>query len=150
MCAWSRNSAFYQDFLQLEEQANPEGMIYVITDNLSSHASKSTRAWLEDHPRIRHAFIPRAPAGSTCKRAGGGSSGARRWPGSPSPTPTRSPTPPRSPPPSSTPRPALDLGTAPAQATLLPPALCVHPLRNLALAELAELGPAKAGRSSQV
>jgi len=25
------NSAFYQDFLQLEEQANPEGMIYVIT-----------------------------------------------------------------------------------------------------------------------
>ena len=48
MCAASRNSAFYQqDFLQLEEQANPEGMIYVITDNLSSHDSKSTRAWLE-------------------------------------------------------------------------------------------------------
>jgi DDE superfamily endonuclease len=59
MCASSRNSAFYQDFLQLEEQANPEGMIYVITDNLSSHDSKSTRAWLEDHPRIRHAFIPK-------------------------------------------------------------------------------------------
>ena len=58
-CASSRNSAFYQDFLQLEEQANPEGMIYVITDNLSSHDSKSTRAWLEDHPRIRHAFIPK-------------------------------------------------------------------------------------------
>jgi hypothetical protein len=34
-------------------------MIYVITDNLSSHDSKSTRAWLEDHPRIRHAFIPK-------------------------------------------------------------------------------------------
>ena len=59
MCASSRNSAFYQDFLQLEEQANPEGTIYVITDNLSSHDSKSTRAWLEDHPRIRHAFIPK-------------------------------------------------------------------------------------------
>ena len=59
MCAPSRNSAFYQDFLQLEEQANPEGMTYVITDNLSSHDSKSTRAWLEDHPRIRHAFIPK-------------------------------------------------------------------------------------------
>jgi hypothetical protein len=42
MCALSRNSAFYQDFLQL-----------------SSHDSKSTRAWLEDHPRIRHAFIPK-------------------------------------------------------------------------------------------
>jgi len=59
MCAPSRNSAFYQDFLQLEEQANPEGVIYVIADNLSSHDSKSTRAWLEDHPRIRHAFIPK-------------------------------------------------------------------------------------------
>ena len=57
MCAPSRNSAFYQDFLQLAEQANPEGMIYVITGNLSSHDSKATRAWLEDHPRIRHAFI---------------------------------------------------------------------------------------------
>ena len=34
MCASSRNSAFYQDFLQLEEQANPEGTIWVITDNL--------------------------------------------------------------------------------------------------------------------
>ena len=59
LCAPSRNSAFYQDFLQLEEQANPEGAIWVITDNLSSHDSKSTRAWLEDHPRIRHAFIPK-------------------------------------------------------------------------------------------
>jgi len=59
MCASSRNSAFYQDFLQLEEQANPDGTLYVITDNLSSHDSKSTRAWLEDHPRIRHAFIPK-------------------------------------------------------------------------------------------
>ncbi|WP_442799904.1 transposase [Nocardia sp. NBC_01730] len=29
----------------------------MITDNLSSHNSKSTRAWLED-PRIKHAFIP--------------------------------------------------------------------------------------------
>ena len=31
----------------------------MITDNLSSHDSKSTRAWLKDHPRIRHAFIPK-------------------------------------------------------------------------------------------
>jgi len=54
-----RNSAAYRDFLQLEEQANPDGTIYVITDNLSSHDSKSTRAWLEHHPRIRHAFIPK-------------------------------------------------------------------------------------------
>jgi hypothetical protein len=46
-------------WLQRAEHANPEGTIYVITDNLSSHDSKSTRAWLEDHPRIRHAFIPK-------------------------------------------------------------------------------------------
>src|SRR5215510_14741148 len=36
LCAPSRNSAFYQDFLRLEEQANPEGTLYVITGNLSS------------------------------------------------------------------------------------------------------------------
>jgi hypothetical protein len=58
MCALSRNSAFYQDFLQLEEQASPDGAIYVIIGSLSSHDSKSTRAWLEDHPRIRHTLIP--------------------------------------------------------------------------------------------
>ena len=59
LCAPSRNSAFYQDFLQLAEQASPEGTIYLITDNLSSHDSKSTRAWLEGHPRIQHVFIPK-------------------------------------------------------------------------------------------
>ena len=59
MCAPSRHSAAYQDFLQRAEHANPEGTIYVITDNLSSHNSKSARAWLDDHPRIRHAFIPK-------------------------------------------------------------------------------------------
>jgi hypothetical protein len=31
----------------------------VITDNLSSHNSKRTRAWLEHHPRLRHAFNPK-------------------------------------------------------------------------------------------
>jgi DDE superfamily endonuclease len=59
MCAPSRNSAQYQRFLQQAEDANPAGTIYVITDNLSSHNSVSTREWLLDHPRIKHAFIPR-------------------------------------------------------------------------------------------
>jgi hypothetical protein len=59
LCAPSRNSAFYQDFLQLAEQASPEGTIYVVTDNLSGHNSKSALAWLEGHPRIQHAFIPK-------------------------------------------------------------------------------------------
>ncbi|UUU25884.1 transposase [Streptomyces sp. DSM 40750] len=40
------------------EDANPAGDIYVITDNLSSHNSVSTRTWLEDHSRIKHVFIP--------------------------------------------------------------------------------------------
>jgi hypothetical protein len=58
LTASSRNSVNYQRFLQMVEQANPTGDIYVITDNLSSHHSVSTRAWLLDHPRIKHAFIP--------------------------------------------------------------------------------------------
>jgi transposase len=40
------------------EDANPRGQIVIVTDNLSSHDSKATRAWLEGHPRIGHAFIP--------------------------------------------------------------------------------------------
>jgi hypothetical protein len=80
MCASSRNSAFYQDFLQLEEQANPEGTIWVITDNLSSHDSKSTRAWLEDHPRIRQEFAdPDEIACATRVATGQLNARARPW-----------------------------------------------------------------------
>lgn len=46
------------EFLQLLEDANPVGELWIVTDNLSSHNSVSTRAWLEDDPRIHHAFIP--------------------------------------------------------------------------------------------
>ena len=59
MTAPSRNSLHYQQFLHLVEQANPTGEIAVITDNLSSHNSRSTRQWLADHPRIRQVFIPK-------------------------------------------------------------------------------------------
>lgn len=55
----SRNSAGWQRFLALLEQANPTGTIAVITDNLSSHNSVSTREWLIDHPRIQQVFIPK-------------------------------------------------------------------------------------------
>ncbi|MEN1882150.1 transposase [Streptomyces mirabilis] len=58
MTASSRNSVFYQQFLQQVEDANPTGQIWIVTDNLSSHNSLSTRTWLEGHPRIHHAFIP--------------------------------------------------------------------------------------------
>jgi hypothetical protein len=63
MTAPSRNSIGYQRLLAAVEAANPAGTIMVITDNLSSHTSYSTRAWLADHPRIRPTFIPKAPAG---------------------------------------------------------------------------------------
>jgi hypothetical protein len=58
MAATSRNSVFYQQFLQQIEDANPTGELWIVSDNLSSHNSLSTRTWLEDHPRIHHAFIP--------------------------------------------------------------------------------------------
>jgi hypothetical protein len=57
MTAPSRNSVGYQQLLAAVETANPTGTIVVITDNLSSHTSCSTRTWLADHPRIQHAFI---------------------------------------------------------------------------------------------
>jgi transposase len=57
--ASSRNSLNYQRFLQLVEDANPDKEIVIVTDNLSSHDSKSTREWLSGHPRISHAFIPK-------------------------------------------------------------------------------------------
>jgi DDE superfamily endonuclease len=58
LTAPSRNSVGYQQLLAAVEQANPIGELAVITDNLSSHASFSTRAWLAEHPRIRQVFIP--------------------------------------------------------------------------------------------
>ena len=59
LTAPSRNSANYQRFLQLVEQANPTGELVVITDNLSSHTSLATREWLACHPRLRQVFIPK-------------------------------------------------------------------------------------------
>jgi transposase InsO family protein len=59
MTAPSRNSVGYQRLLAAVEAANPAGTIMVITDNLSSHTSASTRTWLADHRRIQHTFIPK-------------------------------------------------------------------------------------------
>jgi len=112
MTAPSRNSANYQRFLGLVEQANPTGTIVVITDNLSSHTSASTRAWLAGHPRIRHAFIPKRACWLNLQEAGGGCSAARRWPGRPSPTRARSPWRPGWRPAGSTPTPARGCGAA--------------------------------------
>ena len=58
-CAPSRNSAHWQEFLARLERANPIGTIAVITDNLSSHRSLATRAWLAGHLRLEQVFIPK-------------------------------------------------------------------------------------------
>lgn len=58
-CALSRNSTGYIALLADIEAANPTGEICVITDNLSSHNSAQTRAWLAEHPRIQQVFIPK-------------------------------------------------------------------------------------------
>src|SRR3712207_252079 len=58
-CAPSRNSAHWQAFPGQLERANPTGAIAVITDNLSSHSSIATRAWLAGPPRLEPVFIPK-------------------------------------------------------------------------------------------
>jgi hypothetical protein len=64
LTALSCNSIGYQQLLA----ANPAGTIVVITDNLSSHTSASTRTWLLDHPASSTPSSPRVPAGSTSRR----------------------------------------------------------------------------------
>jgi DDE superfamily endonuclease len=76
----SRNSAHYQRFLSLVEQANPSGEVVVITDNLSSHPSVATREWLAGHPRIQQVFIPQKACWLNLQEAGGGCSAAKPWP----------------------------------------------------------------------
>lgn len=58
MPARSRNSDNYCRFLAQLEHAHPEGTLFIITDNLSSHTSLKTRTWLSQHPRIQQVFIP--------------------------------------------------------------------------------------------
>ena len=58
----SRNSAGYLKLLQKIERAIPKGLIYLVTDNLKTHKSAMVRQWLEGHPRVEHAFIPKGAA----------------------------------------------------------------------------------------
>jgi len=54
----SRNTAGYLRLLDAVDAANPDGDLYLITDNLSSHKSPPVAAWLAAHPRVRQVFIP--------------------------------------------------------------------------------------------
>jgi transposase len=58
----SRNSKSYLKLLKKIEWAIPRGLIYLIADNLKIHDSALVRKWLEEHPRIEHAFIPKGAA----------------------------------------------------------------------------------------
>ena len=52
LTAPSRNTAGYLRLLEAIDQANPEGALEVIIDNLSSHASGPIQEWLDAHPRV--------------------------------------------------------------------------------------------------
>jgi hypothetical protein len=54
----ARNTSGYLALLQTLDRAYPQGDLYLVTDNLSSHLSGPIRTWLADHPRVQHAFIP--------------------------------------------------------------------------------------------
>lgn len=58
----SRNSKGYIKLLEKIERAIPRGLIYLVADNLKTHKSAIVREWLEKHPRIKHAFIPKGAA----------------------------------------------------------------------------------------
>ena len=58
----SRNAKGYLKLLEKIQRAVPEGPIYLIADNLRTHKSALVRKWLEGHPRIEHAFIPKGAA----------------------------------------------------------------------------------------
>ena len=54
----SRNTAGYLALLQALDLAHPQGDLYLVMDNLSSHSSGPIREWLASHPRIQQAAIP--------------------------------------------------------------------------------------------
>jgi transposase len=58
----SRNSKGYLRLLQKIERAIPEGLVYLIADNLKTHKSALVEEWLARHPRMEHAFIPKGAA----------------------------------------------------------------------------------------
>ncbi|MEU6051094.1 hypothetical protein ABZ829_11710 [Streptomyces xanthochromogenes] len=134
MTATSRNSVFYQQFLQKLEAANPAGDIYVITDNLSSHSSLSTPGLAHGPPQDQaHLHTPwrvlAQPPGSVVEDL------PQSRPRRPDLRRTR-----RNHPghctrhhPAQPPGTAMDLGqTGPAHPTPTTP-LCLPPLRNAAL-----------------
>jgi hypothetical protein len=58
LTAPSRNTQGYLQLLTALDRANPDGELYLVMDNLSSHISAPVRAWLAEHPRVHQVPIP--------------------------------------------------------------------------------------------
>jgi hypothetical protein len=56
--ALARNTLGYLARLHAVEHDNPDGDLYLITDNLSSHKSPPIQQWLQAHPRVHQLFPP--------------------------------------------------------------------------------------------
>jgi hypothetical protein len=54
----SRNTAGFLRLLDDVAQANPQGDLYLIHDNLSSHSSGPVREWLSLQPRVHPVPLP--------------------------------------------------------------------------------------------
>lgn len=54
----SRNTAGYLKLLQQLDEANPDGELNLVSDNLSSHTSGPIQEWLGQHPRVHSVPIP--------------------------------------------------------------------------------------------
>ena len=74
----SRNSKSYLKLLKKIERTIPRGLICLIADNLKIHDSALVRKWLEGHPRIEHAFIPKGAAWLNLMEGSGGVFSANR------------------------------------------------------------------------
>lgn len=58
LTAPARNTVGFRRLLAAIDAANPEGDLYLIADNLSSHKSAPIQAWLAEHPRVQVVPLP--------------------------------------------------------------------------------------------
>ena len=54
----ARNTVGYLTLLQQLAEANPDGELHLVSDNLSSHTSGPIQQWLELHPRVHPVPLP--------------------------------------------------------------------------------------------
>lgn len=54
----SRNTVGYLKLLTIIDQANPQGALNLVSDNLSSHTSGPIQEWLAAHPRVHPVPLP--------------------------------------------------------------------------------------------